>query len=94
MDILAIELGDLDAAARVLPIIQPFAGEVATNMGPVAAYVGRLASLLGHHTVAACRVRRVGELDVAAHDALGAAERICTAQGLPNLLATIAAIRG
>jgi hypothetical protein len=32
--ILAIELEDLDAAARLLPVIEPFAGEVATNLGP------------------------------------------------------------
>jgi hypothetical protein len=50
--ILAIELEDLDAAAQLLAIIEPYTGEVATNLGPVAAYAGRLASLLGHHDVA------------------------------------------
>jgi hypothetical protein len=50
--ILAIELEDLDAAAQLLAIIEPHTGEVATNLGPVAAYAGRLASLLGRHDVA------------------------------------------
>ena len=50
--ILAIELSDLDAAAQLLAIIEPYAGEIATNLGPVAAYAGRLASLLGHHDLA------------------------------------------
>jgi len=50
--ILAIELSDLDAAAQLLAIIEPHAGEIATNLGPVAAYAGRLASLLGHHDLA------------------------------------------
>jgi hypothetical protein len=50
--ILAIELSDLDAAAQLLAIIEPHAGEIATNLGPVAAYVGRLASLLGRHDLA------------------------------------------
>ena len=50
--ILAIELEDLDAAAHLLAIIEPYAGQVATNLGPAAAYAGRLASLLGRHDVA------------------------------------------
>ena len=49
---LAIELEDLGAAARLLAIIDPYAGQVATNLGPAAAYAGRLASLLGRHDVA------------------------------------------
>jgi DNA-binding SARP family transcriptional activator/tetratricopeptide (TPR) repeat protein len=51
--ILAIELEDVEAAAELLPMIEPFATEVAfngvTSQGPVAAYVGKLASLLGRH---------------------------------------------
>ncbi len=51
--VLAIELDDTDAAARLFPIIEPFAEEVAysgaTSQGPVAAYLGKLASLLGRH---------------------------------------------
>jgi DNA-binding SARP family transcriptional activator len=50
--ILAIELEDVDAAVQLLAIIEPYTGEVATNLGPVAAYAGRLASLLGRHDVA------------------------------------------
>jgi DNA-binding SARP family transcriptional activator len=49
---LAIELEDLDAAERLLAIIEPYAGQIATNLGPAAAYAGRLASLLGRHDVA------------------------------------------
>ena len=44
---LAIELEDLDAAALLLAIIEPYAGQIATNLGRAAAYAGRLASLLG-----------------------------------------------
>jgi len=51
--VLAIELGDAEAAAHLLPIVEPFATEVAfngvTSQGPVAAYAGKLASLLGLH---------------------------------------------
>ena len=50
--ILAIELEDLDAAAQLLAIIEPYTGEIATDLGPVAAYAGRLASLLGRHDIA------------------------------------------
>jgi hypothetical protein len=50
--VLAIELEDLDAAAQLLAIIEPYAGQIATNLGPAAAYAGRLASLLGRHDVA------------------------------------------
>jgi hypothetical protein len=54
--VLAIELGDVDAAELLFPIIEPFAAEVAfngaTSQGPVSAYLGKLASLLGRHEVA------------------------------------------
>jgi len=50
--ILAIELEDLDAAAHLLAIIEPYAGQVVISLGPAAAYAGRLASLLGRHDVA------------------------------------------
>jgi hypothetical protein len=54
--VLAIELGDAEAAAYLRPIIEPFADEVAfngvTSQGPVAAFAGRLASLLGDYDVA------------------------------------------
>lgn len=51
--VLAIELSDAEAAAQILPLIEPHAGEVAfngaTSQGPVAAYAGKLCSLLGRH---------------------------------------------
>ena len=54
--VLAIDLGDAEAAAHLLPLIEPSATEVAfngaTSQGPVAAYAGKLASLLGKHEVA------------------------------------------
>jgi DNA-binding SARP family transcriptional activator len=120
--ILAIELEDQDAAARLLTVIEPHAGEVATNLGPVAAYAGRLASLLGRHDLAeqhlaaalqtvdgfgwdyhrattriffaACRRRRLGELDARALACLDEAERISSAHGLSRLLAAIDETRG
>jgi hypothetical protein len=54
--VLAVDLGDRDAARLLFPIIEPFAAEVAFNggssQGPVSAYLGKLASLLGRHDVA------------------------------------------
>ena len=51
--VLAIELDDVAAAEWLLPAIAPMAGEVSfngvTSQGPVSAYVGKLASLLGRH---------------------------------------------
>jgi hypothetical protein len=51
--VLAIELNDTEAAGLLLPVIKPFAADVAfsgiTSQGPVAAYVGKLSSLLGHY---------------------------------------------
>lgn len=51
--ILAIELDHTDAAAQLLPLLQPLANAVAfngvTSQGPIAAYVGKLESLLGRH---------------------------------------------
>lgn len=118
---MAFELEDRDAAAQLLPILEPYASQVATNLGPAAAYVGKLASILGRHddaeqhlnaalaiadafdwnyyrataliALAACRRRRLGRLDSLAHASLRKAEHICTAHSLPNLLATVAAIR-
>jgi len=49
--VLANELDDVAAAAWLLPAIEPMAGEVSfngvTSQGPISAYVGKLASLLG-----------------------------------------------
>ena len=51
--VLAIELEHVEAAAQLLPLILPFADEVAFNgissQGPIAAYAGKLESLLGYH---------------------------------------------
>jgi DNA-binding SARP family transcriptional activator/tetratricopeptide (TPR) repeat protein len=51
--VLAIELDDLVAAEWLFPAIAPMAGEVSfngvTSQGPVSAYVGKLASLLGRY---------------------------------------------
>ncbi len=49
--VVALELGDVEAAAWLLPQVEPFVDEVSfnsiTSHGPVAAYVGKLLSLLG-----------------------------------------------
>jgi len=59
--VLAIELRDKEAAALLLPVIEPFAGEVAfsglTSQGPVGAYVGKINSLLGRHEEAEDHLR-------------------------------------
>jgi DNA-binding SARP family transcriptional activator/tetratricopeptide (TPR) repeat protein len=51
--IIAIELADREAAAQLLPVIEPHAAEISfngvTSQGPVSAYAGKLASLLGRH---------------------------------------------
>jgi tetratricopeptide (TPR) repeat protein len=51
--IIALELDDRDAAAQLLPVIEPYAAEISfngvTSQGPVGAYAGKLASLLGRH---------------------------------------------
>ena len=54
--ILAIELGDVRAAAQLYSILEPYGCEVsyngATSQGYIGAYLGKLASLLGRHDVA------------------------------------------
>lgn len=54
--ILAIELGDVGAASLLYPILEPFGREVSfnsvTSQGCIAAYLGKLASLLGYHDLA------------------------------------------
>lgn len=59
--IMTIELDDREAAAELLPLIEPHATEVSfngvTSQGPVAAYVGKLASLLGRHDEAERHLR-------------------------------------
>jgi tetratricopeptide (TPR) repeat protein len=52
---LATDRGFLRAGPAAPPqvaIIGPYTGEIATNLGPVATYAGRLASLLGRHDLA------------------------------------------
>jgi tetratricopeptide (TPR) repeat protein len=59
--IIAIELDDRDAAAQLLPLLEPYAAQVSfngvTSQGPVAAYVGKLGSLLGRHDEAERQLR-------------------------------------
>lgn len=66
--VLAIELEEATAAAWLLPAIEPMAGEVSfngvTSQGPISAYVGKLASLLG----------RAGEAEGHLLDALATTE--------------------
>jgi DNA-binding SARP family transcriptional activator len=54
--VLAIELHDEDAAALLVAVLEPFETEVAfngaTSQGPVAAYLGKLESLLERHDAA------------------------------------------
>jgi DNA-binding SARP family transcriptional activator/tetratricopeptide (TPR) repeat protein len=65
--ILAIELDRADAAAQLLPLLEPLANDVAfngvTSQGPIAAYVGKLESLLGRHDDAEEHLRAA--LDIA-----------------------------
>ena len=66
--VLAIELGDTAAAAELFVLLEPYSGHVAfngaTSQGPVAAYLGRLASMLGNYA----------EADRLLHAALATAE--------------------
>jgi hypothetical protein len=65
--VLAVELEDATSAAELYPVLEPYAGEVAfsgaTSQGPISAYLGKLASILGHHDDADAHLRRA--LDVA-----------------------------
>jgi len=58
--VLALELGDVEVAGALLPELVGLAGEVsfngASSQGPVAAYVGKLLSLLGRHAEAECHL--------------------------------------
>lgn len=66
--VLAIELEDRNAAELLLAIIEPFSAEVAfngaTSHGPVSAYVGKLASLLGRHECAESHLRAALATDI------------------------------
>src|SRR5205085_4863440 len=67
--VLAVELQDVDAAAAIFPVLEPFAAEVAfnggTSQGPIAAYLGKLASLLGQHDLADGYLRAALDIAVA-----------------------------
>ena len=56
MAIVAVELDDIDGATWLYPQITPMAGEVSynglTSQGPISAYAGKLAFLLGRHDAA------------------------------------------
>jgi tetratricopeptide (TPR) repeat protein len=64
--ILTIELEDVASAQVLLPALLPFAAEVSfngvTSQGPVAAYIGKLASLLGDHDLADVQLERAAEM--------------------------------
>jgi tetratricopeptide (TPR) repeat protein len=66
--VLAIELEHVDAATALLPVIEPYANQVAftggTSQGHVGAYVGKLASLLGDHDVADAHLHRSLEINL------------------------------
>ncbi|HJQ41578.1 MAG TPA: AAA family ATPase [Jatrophihabitantaceae bacterium] len=67
--VLAVELQDADAAAAIFPVLEPFAAEVAfnggTSQGPIAAYLGKLASLLGQHDLADGYLRAALDIAIA-----------------------------
>jgi DNA-binding SARP family transcriptional activator len=67
--VVTVELGDVEAAAALFPIIEPFAAEVAFNggssQGPISAYLGKLASLLGRHDDADAYLRAALDTAVA-----------------------------
>jgi DNA-binding SARP family transcriptional activator len=60
--VLAVELQDADVAAQLFPILEPFADEVAfsgaTSQGPISAYLGKLASVMGRHDEADAHLHR------------------------------------
>jgi DNA-binding SARP family transcriptional activator/DNA polymerase III delta prime subunit len=67
--ILAIELHDAERAAELYPMLEPFGDEVAfngvTSQGPISAYLGKLASLMGLHDAADAHLRRALDTAVA-----------------------------
>jgi tetratricopeptide (TPR) repeat protein len=54
--VMAIDLQDVEMAAQLYPLLLPYSEEVAfsgiSSQGPISAYLGKLASLLGDHHVA------------------------------------------
>ena len=67
--VLAIELQDAEIAAQLYPILEPFGDEVAfsgaTSQGPISAYLGKLASLMGRHDVADAHLRHALDITLA-----------------------------
>lgn len=65
--VLTVDLEDAEIAAQLYPILEPFGDEVAfsgaTSQGPIRAYLGKLASVMGRHDQADDHLRRA--LDVA-----------------------------
>ena len=65
--VLAIELEDAAAAADLYPLLEPFGDQVAfnaaTSQGYIGAYLGKLASLLGHHDLADAHLHRALDLN-------------------------------
>ena len=65
--VLTVELEDAEIAAQLYPILEPFGNEVAfsgaTSQGPISAYLGKLASVMGRHDEADDHLRQA--LDVA-----------------------------
>jgi tetratricopeptide (TPR) repeat protein len=59
--IIALGLDDRDAAAQLLPVIEPYGSMIsfngATSQGPISAYVGKLESLLDRHDEAEVHLR-------------------------------------
>ena len=67
--VLAIELEDVEAAAQLFVLLEPFGDEVtfsgASSQGHLGGYLGKLASVTGHHDVADAHLRRALEVAVA-----------------------------
>ena len=65
--VLTVELQDAEIAVQLYAILEPFADEVAfsgaTSQGPISAYLGKLASVMGRHDAADVHLRHA--LDVA-----------------------------
>jgi DNA-binding SARP family transcriptional activator/tetratricopeptide (TPR) repeat protein len=64
--VLAIGLEDDEVAAQLYEILEPFGDEVAfsgaTSQGPISAYLGKLASVIGRHDVADAHLRQALEV--------------------------------
>jgi DNA-binding SARP family transcriptional activator len=67
--VLAVELEDAEVASQLYPILEPFADEVAfsgaTSQGPISAYLGKLASVMGRHDDAEAHLRAALDVTLA-----------------------------